>query len=49
MIILRSQFRSIHLTMDYLIFSFTPQCRLPEKRRVIHWWTEYSMIFLALS
>ena len=26
MIILRSQFGSIHSTMDYLIFSFTPQC-----------------------
>ena len=33
MIILRSQFVSIHLTTDCLIFSFTPECRLPEKRR----------------
>ena len=39
MIILRSQFGSIHSTMDYLIFNFTPQCQLSEKRRLIHWWT----------
>ena len=39
MIILRSQFGSIHSTMDHLIFSFTLKCQLPEKRRVIHWWT----------
>ena len=33
MVILRLQFGSIHLTTDCLLFSFTPECRLPEKRR----------------